>query len=246
MSLPAAHTFAILAGQPGLAHGCFNRHGGMSSEPYDSLNVSYGVGDDPENVRHNRSLIINALGCKTLVSCKQVHGDKVAVIEEMQDDQELDGYDALITKQPGVALLIQQADCQAVLLHDPLNKVIANIHCGWRGSVANIIAATLARMAEAFQSDPSQISAAISPALGPCCAEFINYKKELPRDFHSFEVAEKHFDFPAISAMQLQEAGILAKNIERANICTRCNQDWFSFRRSRQTGRFCTVIGLRS
>ncbi len=244
MSLTAAHTFAIFADAPRLVHGCFHRHGGISSPPYDSLNISFGVGDDTDNVHHNRSLVKNALGCATLVSTRQVHGARVAVIRDIDGDQELEGYDALITDMPGVALLIQQADCQAVLLHDPQNKVIANIHCGWQGSVANIIGATLGRMIDAFDSDPAHIKAAISPALGPCCGEFVNYRKELPENFHSFEVRANHFDFPAISTLQLKEAGLRAEHIEVAGICTRCNQDWFSFRRNKQTGRFCSVIGL--
>lgn len=244
MPLRAAHTFALFASHPGLVHGCFHRHGGASTEPYDSLNISFGVGDAPDNVRHNRALVKKALGCDTLVSATQVHGDRVALVHGADDDHELEGYDALISSQPGVALLIQQADCQAILLYDPQKKVIANIHCGWRGSVANIIATTLKQMVDSFHSDPGQMVAAISPALGPCCAEFINHKEELPGDFLDFEVKANHFNFPAISLMQLKEAGLCEANIEIAGICTRCNHDWFSFRRDRQTGRFCTAIGL--
>ncbi len=246
MSLQPAHTFTNLANHPGLAHGCFHRHGGISPAPYNSLNVSFGVGDAPDNIRQNRLLVKKALGCTSLVSARQVHGDQVAVVRQDDGDQELDGHDALITDVPGVALLIQQADCQAILLYDPHKRVIANIHCGWQGSVAGIIAATLARMTTSFHCDPTHIQAAISPALGPCCAEFIHYKQELPEDFHAFEVEKNHFDFPAISTMQLQEAGLSADHIEVAGICTKCNKDWFSFRRRRQTGRFCSAIGLLS
>lgn len=244
MSLRAAHTFAILADAPRLVHGCFHRHDGISPAPFDSLNISFGVGDKPDNVQHNRSLVKKALGCQTLVSSRQVHGDKIAVVRRITADQELDGYDALITNTPGLALLIQQADCQAVLLYDPHKRAIANIHCGWQGSVANIIGATINQMTDSFLSDPAHIKAAISPALGPCCGEFIHYKEELPTSFHRFEVTANHFNFPAISTMQLQEAGLRADHIEVAGICTKCNHDWFSFRRNRHTGRFCSAIGL--
>lgn len=246
MSLAAAHTFALFRDQPGLAHGCFDRHGGISPAPYDALNISFGVGDTADNVHHNRGLVKKSLACETLVSSRQTHSDRVAVVRGIVQDQELDGYDALITDQPRVALLIQQADCQAVLLYDPHKRVIANIHCGWRGSVANIIGITVQRMIDSFGSNPALVSAAISPALGPCCAEFINYQQELPEHFHSFERQTNHFDFPAISAMQLQEAGLEPEQIEIAGTCTRCNHDWFSFRRSGQTGRFCSAIGLMS
>ena len=244
MKLRAAHTFAILSDQSNITHGCFHRHGGISPAPYDSLNVSFGVGDAEANVHHNRSLIKEALGCSTLVSAKQVHGDNVAVVANTHEDQELDGFDALITNEPGVALLVQQADCQAVLLYDPQNKAVANIHSGWRGSVANIIASTVATMEEAYNSDPAHLMAAISPALGPCCAEFVNYQAELPADFHLFEITTNHFDFPAISSLQLHQAGVRKEHIEVAQICTKCSDDWFSFRRNRQTGRFCSAIGL--
>jgi hypothetical protein len=244
MTRRAAHTFALLGQQSRLTHGCFHRHGGVSPAPYDSLNVSFGVGDAPENVLHNRGLVKGALGCPRLVSCRQVHGDQVAVVTGLDRDQELEGYDALITDVPGVALLIQQADCQAILLHDPHRRVIANIHCGWRGSVANIIGATIARLTELFHSRPGDLQAVISPALGPCCAEFIHYQTELPADFHPFVDQASRVDFPAISAMQLQKAGVRPHHIEAAGICTRCNHDWFSHRRCRDTGRCCSAIGL--
>lgn len=244
MTLRAAHTFALLGQQSRLTHGCFHRHGGVSPAPFASLNVSFGVGDAPAHVSQNRALVKQALGCPTLVSCRQVHGDGVAVVAEVDFDQELDGYDALITDRPGVALLIQQADCQAILLHDPHRRVIAAIHCGWRGSVANIIAATIARLTEIFHSRPGDLQAAISPALGPCCAEFLDYRTKLPADFHPFAGQASHVDFPAISAMQLQRAGLRPDHIEAAGICTRCNHDWFSYRRRRDTGRCCSAIGL--
>lgn len=245
MPLRAAHTFALFADQPGLVHGCFHRHGGISPAPYDSLNISFGVGDEPGNVLRNRDRVKKSLGCNILISSSQIHGTRVALVGATTSDQELDGYDALITDQPGVALLIQQADCQAILLYDPHKKVIANIHCGWKGSVANIIATTVAEMVTTFHCQPSHIIGAISPALGPCCAEFIHYEKELPPSFHSFMVETNHFDFLAISSMQLQEAGLRPEHLEVADICTRCNHDWFSFRRRRETGRFCSVIGLK-
>ncbi|PLX46858.1 MAG: copper oxidase [Desulfobulbaceae bacterium] len=245
MSLSAAHTFALFRRESSLFHGCFHRHGGSSPPPFASLNVSFGVGDEPANVRANRLLIKEWLDCEILISSRQVHAKEVAVVADVACDQELVGYDALITDQPGLGLLIQQADCQAIMLHDPVRQVVANIHCGWRGSALNIIATTISRMVETFACHPADLKAAISPALGPCCAEFRNYNTELPPALHGFQVRPDYFDFPAISAGQLQEAGLLPENIEPATICTRCNDSWFSYRRDRQTGRFCSIIGIR-
>jgi hypothetical protein len=218
----------------------------VSQPPYDFLNLSFGVGDAAENVQENRRRVKEALGIPVLASARQVHGDAVWVIDApfVQDTEEA-GYDALVTDQPGIGLLIQQADCQAVLLHDPVRQVVAAIHAGWRGSVVGIIGKTIRTMAERFGCDPADLAAGISPSLGPCCAEFINHQAELPAEFHSCQVAANHFDFWAISRDQLAAAGVLPANIEIARICTKCSPDYFSFRRERITGRFGSVIALR-
>lgn len=226
--------------------GFFHRHGGESSAPFDSLNVSYGVGDDSTLVARNRARIKTFLGLECLVSARQVHEDRILSLFAPQAmDCEHAGFDALITNQPGVGLLIQQADCQAVVLHDPVRRVVANVHAGWRGSVANIIMKTIARMASDFGSDPALLHAAISPSLGPCCAEFVNFRAELPTEFHRDQVSAAHFDFWAISRRQLQEAGVPASHISTAAVCTRCDANYFSYRREGRTGRSATVIALR-
>lgn len=228
-----------------LAGGFFNRHGGVSSAPFDSLNVSYGVGDQSACVDSNRALLKERLGLKALISARQVHEDRILSIAQAPPvDCEHAGYDALITNQPGVGLLIQQADCQAVVLHDPQRRVVANIHSGWRGSVANIIAKTIGRMTADFGTDPGHLVAAISPSLGPCCAEFVHFHDEFPEEFHAEQVQPAHFDFWAISRKQLQQAGVVSAQITTAAICTRCDHNYFSYRRERLTGRSATLIAL--
>ena len=223
-----------------------SRAGGVSAAPYDLLNLSFGVGDADENVRENRQRLKAALDVSVLASARQVHGDQVWVIDgPLAQDTELAGYDALVTDQAGIGLLIQQADCQAVLLHDPVRRVVANIHAGWRGSVAGIIGKTIRIMTERFGTDPADLVAGISPSLGPCCAEFVNYHLELPQSLHGYQVASNRFDFWAISRDQLTEAEVLSSRIEIASICTKCSPDYFSFRRERVTGRFGSVIMLR-
>ncbi|MBA3005136.1 MAG: peptidoglycan editing factor PgeF [Proteobacteria bacterium] len=240
----------ITAAAPDLIMATFNRHHGVSEAPFFSLNGSFGVGDCAENVQVNRNRMKQSLGINRLVSARQVHGEQIFRVEEMPDsDQEIDGIDALMTNKRGVGLMIQHADCQAVLLHDPVQSAIAAVHCGWRGSVIGIINKTVQTMRSCYQSDPEDIVASISPSLGPCCAEFINHRQELPASFQAFQTRSNYFDFWQISRSQLMEAGLQLDNIQIAGICTACSQDFFSYRRAKRkekgiTGRNCSIISL--
>ncbi|MCX5876228.1 MAG: peptidoglycan editing factor PgeF [Deltaproteobacteria bacterium] len=224
----------------------FSRHGGASEAPYHSRNVGLHVGDDEVRVLRNRALIKEELGLACLVSAHQVHGDSILDVDWLPDaDVEHAGYDALMTNIPQVGLMIQQADCQAVMLYDPEHGAVANIHSGWRGSVQNIIAKTVAAMTAAYGTRPASLFAAISPSLGPCCGEFTQYHTELPLAFHAYQVRPNHFDFWAISRDQLCDCGVRSEQIEIAGRCTVCDGDYFSYRRDKVTGRFASVIGMR-
>ena len=229
---------------PGLVHGFFNRHGGISEQPFSSLNSSFGVGDHRSVVTENRLRMKMSLGIGVLFSARQVHGNRVLVVRDRPgEDFEADGYDALLTDQ-SVGLMIQQADCQAVIFHDPVNKAIGAAHVGWRGSIAGVIGETVRAMVDNFGSDPAELLAAVSPSLGPCCAEFVNYRSELPEWMHSFQIRPGYFDFWEISRFQLCEAGVAASNISIAGVCTCCSNDYFSYRRAKTTGRCATIVGL--
>lgn len=231
---------------PGLVHGFFNRHGGVSPPPFTTRNVSFGVGDSMAAVEENRTRLKQNLKLQTMVSARQVHDNKVFIVDKSPgSDFEALGYDGLITRHR-IGLMIQQADCQAVIFHDPVKWAIGAAHAGWRGSVAGILGATIEAMTDNFGSDPADIKAAISPSLGPCCAEFVNHRQELPKWMHAFQVRPNYFDFWKISRIQLQEAGLQPLNIKTAAICTGCNRDYFSYRRAGITGRCATVIGLIS
>ncbi|MBU4117807.1 MAG: peptidoglycan editing factor PgeF [Proteobacteria bacterium] len=232
---------------PTVSCATFSRHDGASDSPYHSRNVGLHVGDDETRVLRNRELIKEQLGLPRLVSAKQVHGDSVLIVDSLPDaDVEHAGHDALMTNIAGVGLMIQQADCQAVMLYDPEHGVVANIHSGWRGSVANIIAKTVGAMTDAYGTNPAALLAAISPSLGPCCGEFTRYQTELPLAFHAYQVRPNHFDFWAISRDQLRDSGVLIEHIEIAGKCTVCDENYFSYRRERVTGRFASVIGMVS
>lgn len=234
---------------------CTTRHGGCSEGVYDSLNVGVRVGDQRSKVVDNRHRIRQVLKLNRLLFVHQTHGTTILTIRNLQgespgeDIDPGDGCDGMITALAHVGLAIQTADCQAVLLHDPVHAVVAAAHCGWRGSVRGILPAIVARMVQDFDSNPDDIHAVISPALGVCCAEFINYREELPESFLPFRFGENSFDFPAISTMQLTEAGLQKENIRSLNICTSCDENYFSWRRTvrecgKTTGRNCSVIFL--
>jgi copper oxidase (laccase) domain-containing protein len=93
---------------------------------------------------------------------------------------------------------------------------------------------------------PAEIKAAISPSLGPCCAEFIHHEQELPPSFRQFMVRENYFDFWAVSRWQLTEAGLKAENIATAGICTKCSAEFFSYRRGDRWARFGFMAGVRA
>lgn len=228
----------------------FGCRGGVSRDQFASLNMSSDVGDDPQHVAVNRQRVKKWMQAEILVSTEQIHEDKVYVVDEdLQVDLEVNGFDALITARRNIGLLIQQADCQAVLLHDPKTPAIAAIHCGWRGSVLNIIGKTVQSMQQQFATEPANLHAYIGPSLGPCCAEFINYRKELPESFYRFQVNKYHFDFWAISTEQLISAGLGERKITIFRECTSCSEKYFSYRRACRTGngvtgRHCSVIRL--
>jgi len=232
------------------SYAMFDRHGGGSVGPYASLNLGYHVGDEKDAVLENRARVKELLAIPYLLSAKQIHDTGIYCLSEpLIEDVEVEGFDALITNLSGVGLMIQQADCQAVLLFDPVHEVIAAVHCGWRGSVQRILLQVIAVMAKNYGTVPADLRAAISPSLGPCCAEFVNYHRELLPEFQQFMVRENYFDFWQITRHQLISGGISEQRIETANICTCCSEDYFSYRRATKmsngvTGRNCSVIAL--
>ena len=267
--------FPKLAGFSGLVHGIFTRENGKSKGPYKSLNVGFGVGDDERTVLENRKIISRRINAKDLVFLNQVHGKRIAIFEKEHDAYQMvgaDNYlqkeysgnfedhsdnlrfdserrleaDAMITNISQKFLVIQTADCQSVLIYDPIQHVAANVHCGWRGSINDIIGHTVTVMEQRFGCRAQDLIAGIGPSLGPCCAEFVHYKKEIPETFWQYKHKTNHFDFWSISRDQLCEKGVLAENVDVSRMCTKCETDrFFSFRGEGKTGRFANLIGLK-
>ncbi len=173
---------------------------------------------------------------------KQVHGDAIVRIETGQEQVVADG---LFTTVKGIMLGVRHADCQGMLFYDPVVQVVAVAHVGWRGNVANLPGKMVARLKSELGCKASDLQVAISPSLGPRCAEFVNYRTEWPERFWPFQVKPMYFDLWAISRAQLGAEGVLAEHIECAEVCTHCSPEWFSYRRDKATGRSGSAIALK-
>ena len=245
--------FENLAQFPGIDHGIFTRNTGHSQPPFAGLNVSYGIGDEDKAVARNRDLISGIMGAGEMTYIHQVHGREIAVLgrDRKAKNNPVAARpliaDAVVTDQSGNYLVVQVADCQSVLMYEPTRQVVANVHSGWRGSIQNIVGRTVDTMKQHFGCSPDGIIAGIGPSLGPCCAEFIHYETEIPKEFWGYKDSDDHFDFWAISSDQLMKAGVPQRNIESSQMCTRCRTEaFYSYRAEKITGRFAAVIGLKS
>ncbi len=252
--------FDHMEGLPGLSHAVFTRRGGVSPPPREGLNVGLGCGDAPEHVIENRRRMLEHLDISRAVFLSQVHGGDIHIIRRGQvNSDELWNpetgvtktpvkADGVITDEPGLGIVIQVADCQAVILYDPVCHVVANVHSGWRGSVADILGRCVGQMIEEFGCRPETIQAGIAPSLGPCCAEFVNFRQELPQAFWPYKSSgSPRFDFWTISKDQLLGKGLKKEHIETMGLCTVCHPDlFFSYRREKNTGRFAAVAVLEN
>ncbi len=229
-----------------IVYASFSRVGGVSLAPYDSLNVSFSVGDDPLLVYENLRIIKDFLGLDSINMVNQIHGNKVSCVDKANFSifRTLSDADGLITTLKGQGLLIKHADCQSISLFDPNLGLIANIHCGWRGLAGGIIERTIS-MFKDKGSNPSDIFAVISPSLGPCCFEFIGWKELLPIWLQDFVVSSRYLDAWSASEFMLRRCGLLKKRIFNFRICTKCSLLHFSYRRERISGRLATVIALK-
>jgi YfiH family protein len=239
----------------GLVHAMFTRLGGVSQGPFATLNVSENVGDDPAAVVENRARILAHLGLapEQVVQTGQVHGSHVARVSADDGGRVLSNTDGLLTNAPNVALLLRFADCQPILLYDPVHHALGLAHAGWRGVALGIARRAVEAMQDAFGTEPADLVAGLGPAIGPCCytvghevAAAMGYA--LPHWKQVMHVQDEdtwRFDLPAANAQQLVAAGV--RHIEQADLCTSCHHDEFFSHRADggQTGRFATVAYLQ-
>jgi purine-nucleoside/S-methyl-5'-thioadenosine phosphorylase / adenosine deaminase len=250
------YRFEKLAGHD-LVHAIFTRLGGASQGPFAALNVGRSVGDDPAAVEANLAQILASLdlAAERVVTAYQVHSNRVAVVRAQDGGQVIPASDALVTDTPGLALLLRFADCQPILLYDPVRHALGLVHAGWRGLAQGIARRAVETMHGAFGSRPGDLIAGLGPAIGPCCytvgdnvAAAMGYA--LPDWQKVMEVDPAgqgwRLDLPAGNAQQLIAAGVQARKMEQAGVCTSCRRDEFYSHRADngQTGRFAVVAYL--
>ena len=126
--------------------------------------LRYSLGDGAEAFTSRRDSVLPY----PVIQGHQVHGDRIAVINRPDLTRaDLEGYDAFICKLPGVAIGVRTADCVPILLYDPVQRVVAAVHSGWKGTVLKISRKTISLMERDFGCHPADLRVIIGPAIGP-------------------------------------------------------------------------------
>ncbi|MGN6645860.1 MAG: peptidoglycan editing factor PgeF [Cytophaga sp.] len=217
----------------------------------DGLNYGLHVPDNAEVVLQNRRELLlhfNLPGAAGVIP-EQTHSCNIAIVTHENADQVFKDTDALITNQKNIIIGVLSADCVPVLLVDPVKYVVASIHAGWRGTVAEIGAKTLFKMNQIFGSQSQDIIACIGPSISQKNYEVGN---EVARQFRtgSQRKIDDHktcIDLWKENKDQLTDAGVLTKNIEIAGFCTFAETDkFYSARRETiNTGRMGSFIAIK-
>jgi len=237
----------LLSSQKGIVHGISTRAGG--NPPYYN-NLSKHVGDNIEHVMQNRKKFFGSLGIdeSTLVHGNQVHSDGVKIVSSPGLYPQTD---ALITSQNGLNLVISVADCMPVMIYDPVNNIISNIHSGWRGTQKNIAGKTISIMKEEFGSLAENMLVYMGPAISK---KNFEVDKDVADLFDSRYIDPKpgvHGKFLVDTGKMVYDSlvstGVNPGNIETNPLCTfEESEKLHSYRRDRNlSGRMFAVIGLR-
>lgn len=232
---------------------CFTtRHGGVSKTPYRGANLAFHVGDDPNSVLENHDVLARQLGYdrQSLIHMRQIHSDRITIIDKTYNFDTPPECDALITDQPNIPLMVMSADCTPILLYDPVHKVIGAVHAGRAGALNEIVPKTIQTMMKNFGSSPNEIHAVLGPCIRGCCYEINSaiaeetVSKGYPEALR-YENEKIFLDVNTILIEQLNRLGV--KSIEVIDACTSCqNELYFSYRADQQhTGRIAGVIILR-
>ena len=249
---PALLRPTIFAEAEELAAGFSTRAGGVSEGPYASLNLGFSTDDEAARVRENRRRLGGAVGFapEQWVRAGQVHSNHILRADEPGGFR---GYDGLVTDRAGLLLCISAADCAAVLLAAPEAGVIGACHSGWRGTVQEISAQTVAEM-EALGARPGATRAYVGPCISAKHFEVGNEVAERfaerfvrrPADFPAQK--KPHVDLKAAIREQLLGAGLPETQIEVSPRCTVGESEaLFSYRAGGgTTGRMMGVIGFEA
>ncbi len=252
----------LLSRHPQIAHFFSTRHDGYSTGAAGSLNLGFTPEDDPKNTIRNRMKLLEQTNMpfENLTTVNQVHGSGIVTITAQLvgagraiKPSPAGNADALITNLPQVPIMVLTADCVPILLFDPTKNVVAAIHAGWRGTVAQITAKTIEVMNKQYNCQPSDILAAIGPSIGACCYEVGEEvvqaaEASLPRAASCFKNINNrhHFDLWEANRQQLTVNGVDENNIDTLGHCTQCLQQHFFSSRADHgiTGRMGACIML--
>lgn len=218
------------------------RFGGISKGYLAELNLGFDRGEPDQNVEENFKRFCQSMGVssQTLVLSDQIHETKIQVVgkeDTCQDkiEKRLSGIDGLMTAEKNVCLATSYADCVPLFFVDPVQKVIAASHSGWRGTVGKIGAKTVQKMQQEFKSRCENIVAVIGPSICQSCYEVSsdvikafcdNYSAEFAQEisYCSNEKEQKYqLDLWKANKLQLKEAGLLPEHIHVSGICTCCH-----------------------
>lgn len=233
------------------------RKGGVSKAPYDELNMSFDVGDDPSAVLENRKSFFGALEIPldSCVFCEQIHGSKIAVVDSSMAgrgvfsiDGEIRGVDGLVTSTKEICLIVRTADCLPIVLYDPERSVLGVLHVGWRGTLGQIAGSAIDFFKSNYNSKPQNIFVGVGPSIGP---DDYRVRSDVADRFIRAGVDEKNLvrvspnqwklNLLAINVNQMRKRRVPEENIGLAGISTfSSNETFFSYRKSRPTGHFVT------
>ncbi len=228
------------------------RAGGVSPPPYDTLNIGYSVADAPANVAENRARLCAAAGLdvRDLVVPGQVHETAIAEVGAAERGRGHDGpagvipaTDGLLTREPGVPVMVSFADCVPVFLaarEAGGSPAIALVHAGWRGMLAGIVREAALRL----RRNGATLSAAvIGPSIGPCCFTVsADVREAFAREFGAAVVGDGVVDLWSAAVAQLTAAGLAEHAIRAPRLCTSCDARFFSHRRDHGlTGRQAAI-----
>jgi YfiH family protein len=212
--------------------------------------LRHGFGDRSWQEKDLRRLA-DRLGFRPLF-LNQVHSDVVRFIDEAPK-RRLRG-DAAVTRLPGLLLVIRTADCLPVIMVEGRKRVIAAVHCGWKGTSQRVLKKVISGMRETYGADPAAVLAAFGPCIGAGCYEVgEDVRRAFTASGHPESLfrpvigrGDKYvFDLSRANRFQLLELGLRPENIFGVDICTHCHPGYPSYRRDKdECGRMLTFIGL--
>lgn len=250
-------TFPTFEKHTDLLHCFTTRKGGISEGFFESMNIGFSTGDRDENVKRNIEIMAEKLNInvENIVETNQTHTNNIKYVTDeykgyVFKDSPFKDVDGIYTDKRNLVLMSFHADCTPVFYYDPVKKVIALAHAGWRGTLFNITGKMVIELVNKFDSDPKDIITAIGPSLGSCCFEvdkdvadlFLAENKEFGK-YMEFKNPKYHLNLWKINKYLLMKEGIKEENIELSSLCTKCNNNMFFSHRG-QGGKRGLLAGI--